>query len=101
MLTSKQRAWLRGIGSRAETIVHIGKGGITDTLVQQVEEALLAREMVKGKTLESAPITAREACDILAERCKAESVQVIGSKFVLYRGNPKISPDKRIKLPKR
>ena len=101
MLTSKQRAWLRGIGSRAETIVHIGKGGVTDTVVQQVEETLLAREMLKGKVLENAPLTAREACDILAERCKAEPVQVIGSKFVLYRENPKISPDKRIKLPKR
>ena len=101
MLTSKQRAWLRGLGSRAETIVHIGKSGITDTVIRQVEEALEAREMVKGKALENAPITAREACDNLAELCKAEPVQVIGSKFVLYRENPEMAPDKKIKLPKR
>ena len=101
MLTSKQRAWLRGLGSRAETIIHIGKSGVTDTVIQQVEEALEAREIVKGKVLESAPITAREASDTLAEHCKAESVQVIGSKFVLYRENAEMAPDKKIKLPKR
>ena len=100
MLTSKQRAWLRGIGSRAETIVHIGKSGVTDTVIQQVEEALKAREMVKGKVLENAPITAREACDILVKPCRAEPVQVIGSKFVLYRENPDLPLDKKIKLPK-
>ena len=98
MLTSKQRAQLRGIGSRAETIVHIGKSGITETVGKQVEEALTAREIVKGKVLENAPITPREACDELSERCKAEQVQVIGSKFVLYRANPELSPEKKLKL---
>ena len=100
MITSKQRAFLRSIGNQAETIIHIGKGGITDTLIRQLEEALTAREIVKGRVLENAPITAREACNTLAERCKAEPVQVIGSKFVLYRENRELPMDKKIKLPR-
>ena len=100
MLTSKERAFLRGIGGRAETIIHVGKSGITDTLIRQMEEALTAREIVKGKVMENAPITAREACDGLAEQCKAEPVQVIGSKFVIYRENRELPADKKIKLPR-
>jgi len=100
MLTSKQRAQLRGIGSRAETIVHVGKGGITDTLTKQVNDALTAREIVKGKVLENAPLTSREVCDALSDLCKAEQVQVIGSKFVLYRPNPELKAEQRIKLIK-
>ncbi|MCL2827400.1 MAG: YhbY family RNA-binding protein [Oscillospiraceae bacterium] len=100
MLTSKQRAQLRGIGSRAETIVHIGKSGITDMVIKQVQDALTAREIIKGKVLESAPQTSREACDALVELCDAEPVQVIGSKFVLYRPNPKLKPEQRIRLVK-
>ena len=100
MLTSKQRAQLRGIANSADTTLHIGKSGITDTVVQQLDEGLVAREIVKGKVLENAPVSPREACDALSAACKAEQVQVIGSKFVLYRGNPKIAKDKRIQLVK-
>jgi len=100
MISSKQRAQLRGIGARAETIVHIGKFGVTDAVVEQVEEALVKREIIKGKVLENSPITAREACDQLAEACKAEPIQTIGSKFVLYRPNLKLAADKRIRLIK-
>lgn len=97
MLTSKQRAQLRGIASTADTIVQIGKGGITDNLVTQVQDALKARELVKGRVLENSLLTAREACDQLSELCKAEQVQVIGSKFVLYKRNEK---EPRIELIK-
>jgi len=99
-MTSKQRAFLRGLGGRTETIVHIGKSGISDMLIRQVEEALTAREIVKGKVLESAPITSREACDLLSAQLKAEQIQVIGSKFVLYRENRELAADKRIRVPK-
>ena len=100
MLTSKQRAQLRAIANSAETTLHIGKSGITETVVQQLNEGLTAREIVKGKVQENAPVTPREACDGLAEACGAMPVQVIGSKFVIYRPNPELASDKRIKLVK-
>ena len=85
MLTSKQRAQLRGLAATEDTIVHIGKGGITDNIVTQMNDALKARELVKGRVLENSLLTAREACDRLAATCRAEPVQVIGSQFVLYK----------------
>ena len=80
-LTSKQRSQLRGIAAGEDTIFQVGKGGIND--------ALRARELVKGRVLENSMLTAREACDALSEACGAEQVQVIGTKFVLYKRNPK------------
>ena len=88
-LTSKQRSQLRGIAAEAETIIHVGKGGVTDSVIASVSAALKARELVKGKVLENSMLTAREACDMLSEACKAEQVQVIGTKFVLYKRNDK------------
>lgn len=93
MLTSKQRSQLKGLAATADTIIQVGKGGINDNLITQVRDALKARELVKGKVLENSLLTAREVCDTLAQACKAEQVQVIGSKFVLYKRNetnPKI-----------
>jgi len=72
-----------------DTIVIIGKGGITDNTVSEMANALKARELVKGRVLETSMLTAREACDALCEKCGAEPVQVIGSKFVLYKRNSK------------
>ena len=88
-LTSKQRAQLRGLAMNADCIIQVGKGGIGDSLVESVSAALKARELVKGKVLENSMLTAREACDALCEACKAEPVQVIGNKFVLYKRNEK------------
>jgi RNA-binding protein len=84
-LTSKQRAQLRGLAAKEDTILFIGKNGITENTIAEAEKALEARELIKGKVLDSALLSAREACDALAEGCRAEPVQVIGSKFVLYR----------------
>ena len=89
MLTSKQRAQLRAMASTADTIVQIGKGGISENVIEQVNSALKARELIKGRVLENSLLSAREACDALAEACRAEAVQVIGSKFVLYKRNEK------------
>ena len=100
MLTSKQRAQLKGMASVSDTIIMIGKGGITENIVTQTKDALKARELVKGKVLESSLLTAREACAYLAEKCGAEPVQFIGSKFVLYKENKEIDKEKRIKLVK-
>ena len=88
MITSKQRAALRSQSNGMETIFQIGKGGISDMLVQQVEDALKARDMIKLRVLESAPVFAREAAQELAEKCGAEIVQVIGSRFILFKRNP-------------
>ena len=89
MINSKQRALLRGLAAEEDTIIIIGKGGITDSVISSVREALIARELVKGKVLESSMLTAREACDTLCECCGAEGIQAIGSKFVLYKRNEK------------
>ena len=84
-LTSKQRAQLRGMASTLDTIIHIGKDGIGDNLIKQADDALEARELIKGRVLENSMYTAREAADELSRATRSEVVQVIGSKFVLYR----------------
>ncbi|MCQ2558373.1 MAG: YhbY family RNA-binding protein [Oscillospiraceae bacterium] len=96
-LTSKQRSQLRGLAAAEDTIIQVGKGGISESVVDSVSAALRARELVKGRVLENSMLTAREACDALAEACKAEQVQVIGTKFVLYKRNDK---DPKIELVK-
>lgn len=89
MLTSKQRAVLRGMANSMDTIFQVGKGGISDTLVAQTDDALRARELIKLRVLENSGYTAREAAEQLAEQTGSDVVQVIGSRFVLYRHNPK------------
>ena len=87
MLTGKQRAGLRALANPLETIFQIGKGGIGEQLIRQTDEALTVRELVKLRVLESAGISAREAADRIAPAVHAEVVQVIGTRFVLYRRN--------------
>ena len=96
-ITSKQRAQLRGIAMNEDTIIQIGKGGVTDSVIESVSAALKARELVKGRVLENSMLSAREACDALCEACRAEPVQVIGTKFVLFKRNPN---DMKIELVK-
>ena len=88
-LTSKQRSQLRALAAAEDTIVQVGKGGVTENVIASVSAALKARELIKGRVLENSMLTAREACDALSEACKAEQVQVIGTKFVLYKRNEK------------
>ena len=84
-LTSKQRAQLRGMASTMDTILHVGKDGIGDNLVKQANDALEARELIKGRVLENSMLTAREAAEEIAAATRSEVVQVSGSKCVLYR----------------
>ncbi len=84
-LTSKQRAFLRAQANGLQAIVHVGKGGITDTMVKQADDALEARELIKGKLLETAPLTAKQAGEALAEATDSATVQIVGRTFVLYR----------------
>ncbi|MDO5123727.1 MAG: YhbY family RNA-binding protein [Eubacteriales bacterium] len=97
MLTSKQRAYLRGLANSFDTILIVGKGGLTDTIYKQASDALKARELIKGKVLETCEYSSREAADIIAENVGCDVVQVIGSKFILYKPNP---DEPQIKLPK-
>lgn len=92
-MTGKERATLRAMANSIQPIFQIGKGGIGENLIQQVDEALEARELIKITVLETADVTAREASDILSKELGAEPVQSIGRKFVLYRRsreNPRI-----------
>jgi len=89
MLTSKQRAYLRGIASTYETIFQIGKGGVTEAMCKDIGEAIRKRELIKLRVLENSGYTAREAAEQIAEAIGADVVQVIGSKFVLFKRNEK------------
>ena len=89
MLTSKQRAYLRGLANSYEVILTVGKGGVIDTVIKQADEALEKRELIKGSVLETSPESCRECAEKIAQGAKAEVVQVIGRKFVLYRKNEK------------
>lgn len=85
MITSKQRAYLRGLANGIPTIFQIGKGGVGDALIKQVSDALEARELIKIHVLENAMLDVRETAGELARAVRAEPVQVIGSRFVLYK----------------
>ena len=95
-LTSKQRAQLRGLANGIDTILHVGKEGMGDNLVKQADDALEARELIKGRVLENSLLSAREAAEELASRTRSQVVQVIGTKFVLYR--PTHRKDKKDKI---
>ena len=85
MLTSKQRASLRGMANTIDTILYIGKDGITDNTVKEAYDALEARELIKCAVQQGCELTAREALDELCGRVHAEHVQCIGRRFVMYR----------------
>ena len=91
MITTKQRAKLRGIANAIDTILQIGKAGIAENLIAQVDGALSTRELIKLRVLETSPITAREAAQELALATDSDIVQVIGSRLVLFRQNEKES----------
>lgn len=85
MLKSSERAALRAEANRLQAILQIGKGGIEENLIRQVDDALEARELIKLRVLESSPVEAREAASELAEAANADVVQVIGRALVLWR----------------
>ncbi len=93
VLTSKQRAALRSIAANEDTIMQIGKNGVTEALVRTVDDALTARELIKLRVLANAPDAVRETAEALAAATDAAVVAVIGTKCVLYREAP--DPDKR------
>ena len=100
-LTSKQRAQLRGLANTIDTIIQIGKDGIGENLIKQADDALEAREIIKGRVLDNnIEYDARLAAAELAKATRSEVVQVIGTKFVLYRESHSKPKEKRIQLVK-
>lgn len=97
MLTGKQRSYLKGLSNTMKSITQLGKGGITDNFVAQLNDALEARELVKVNILENNPLDAKTAANELAQMTNSEFVQAIGNKFVLYR---KAKENPKIQLPK-
>ena len=85
MITTKQRAQLRGIASTEDTILHIGKGGITDNLLKTLSDALEAHELIKVTILDNAEDTPRAIAENVAELLGAICVTVIGRKAIFYR----------------
>lgn len=101
-MTSKERAQLRSAAATMEPILHVGKDGLTDNVVQQAWEALEARELIKGTVLQSAGMSPRDVLTALCERTHAAPVQCIGNRFVLYRRadkNSKYGIDSVVELP--
>lgn len=96
MLTSKQRSFLRSLGNNIEPIMQIGKEGVSEQFIKQVDEALEARELVKISVLRNSLMDTREACNVICQSIGSDPVQVIGNKFIVYRK----SKDKpKIELP--
>lgn len=98
MLTSKERAYLRGLANELRTIFQIGKGDISPNLIAQVSGALDTRELIKLRVLEASGLSAKEAAAEISDATDSEVVQVIGTRFVLYRESHELPREKRIKL---
>lgn len=96
MITSKQRGYLRGLANTMVPIFQLGKGGIEDNFLKQIDDALEARELIKLTVLNNSGFEAREASDIICENLRCEGIQAIGNKIVLYRKSKK---NPRIELP--
>lgn len=95
-MTSKQRAYLRSLASKIDAIFQVGKNGLNENLIKQLDDALEARELIKITVLENSPDTVREAAEEIAGNIKAEVIQVMGNKITLFRQKKK---DSRIELP--
>ena len=89
MLTSKERAELRSQANTLDTTLIVGKDGVTENIIAEAENLLTAHELVKGKVLETAFMTAREASDAICEATGADGVSCVGYKFVIYRFSEK------------
>lgn len=89
MITPKQRAELKAIANSIEPVFQVGKGGVNDAQILQIDDYLRVHELVKIKVLDNSMYTAKEATVEIAEKINAEVVQVIGSKAILYKRNEK------------
>lgn len=88
-MTSKERAYLKSLAAKVPSLYQIGKDGITENVVKTIDDALAARELIKGHVLESCDLSVRDAAEELAAKTASQVVICIGSKFVLYRFSDK------------
>lgn len=96
-MTSKQRAYLRSLANNLNAIFQIGKNGISDNLIKQINDALEARELIKLNVLATSPNEITYVASILAQKTNSELVQIVGNKITLFRQKKK---DSKISLPK-
>ncbi len=99
MISTKQRAYLRGLANKEKAIFQIGKGGITDEILTELDIVLEKRELIKITVLETSFMSPRGACEAVCEEIGAEPVQCIGNKFVIYR-MARAKDNRKIVLPK-
>lgn len=101
-MTSKERAALRAQANSLDVLFQVGKGGISDALIEQTKGALKARELIKLRVLtETSPVSVREAADEIAAKTGSDVVQVIGGVIVLYRFSPELHEEKKKPAPKK
>lgn len=98
MLTSKQRSELRAQANGLDTTLMVGKGGVSESIIAEAEKLLDTKELVKGKVLETAFLTAREASDVICEATGADGVSTAGSTFVIYRKSEKLEQARKAKV---
>ena len=89
MLTSKERSEFRAQANDLETTLMVGKEGVTENVIAEADRLLTARELIKGKVLEAALMSAREVSDAICEATGADGVSCVGNKFVIYRFSEK------------
>ena len=94
MLTSKQRAEFRAQANTLETTLMVGKDGVTEAVIAEADTLLTARELIKGKVLESALMTAREVSDAICEATGADGISCVGNKFVIWRFSEKCQAER-------
>ena len=94
MLTSKERAELRAQANTIDTTLIVGKDGVTENVIAEAERLLTARELVKGKVLETALMSAREVSDEICAATGADGVSCVGYKFVIYRFSEKCQEER-------
>ncbi len=94
MLTSKQRSELRALANDLETTLMVGKEGVTENVIAEADRLLTARELIKGKVLEAALMSAREVSDALCDATGADGVSCVGNKFVIYRFSEKCQEER-------
>ncbi len=85
MLTGKQRAYLRGLGNELQPIFQIGKGGLSEELIDQLDAAIEVRELIKVRVLQSCSVDSNDLAEEIATALAADVVQKIGKSFLLYR----------------
>ncbi|MFP7753471.1 ribosome assembly RNA-binding protein YhbY [Thermodesulfobacteriota bacterium B35] len=97
-LNGKQKKALRRLAHHLDPVVHVGREGLSESLIRSADQALLARELIKVKLGQNCPLHKKEAARQIAERTGSALVQLIGKTIILYQPNPELPDDKRIRL---